>query len=63
MLIVENLLIQRRELLAWELRHHRPDSGISVVTGCRPCGGCRWVVAYTHSYFGSYFSFFFDVSL
>jgi len=62
MLFVEKLLIQRREFLARELRHHGPDSRISVVAGCRSCDGRCWVVAYTHSYFGSYFTFLFDVS-
>lgn len=62
MLLVGNWLIQHRELLAWELRHRHPNSGILMVIGCCPRGGCRWVVAYTHSYFGSYFSFLFDIS-
>ena len=61
MLLVENLLIQYREFLARELRHDHPDPGISVVTGRRPCDGCRWVAAYTRSYFSSYFSFLLDV--
>lgn len=61
-LFLKNWLTRHRNLIAWELRHYRPDSTISVVIDHRPCNGFRWVVACASSHFGSYFSFHLDVS-
>ena len=61
-LFLKNWLTRHRNLIAWELRHYRPDSTIYVVTGCCLYGDCCWVVAHTFSHFGPHFSFSLDVS-
>lgn len=61
-LLLINRLIQNHELLAWELRHYRPDSTFYVVTGYRPRSCGRWLVACASSHFGSRFTFTICVS-
>lgn len=61
-LLVDDRLIRDRNLLAWQLCHHRTDSTNSMLTGSRyHSNRCR-VVTDTSSRFGSYFSFSLDVS-
>jgi hypothetical protein len=59
---LKNRLILNRKLLARELCYYRPNSTVSVVAGPRPRGRGRWLVAYTPSCSGSYFSFVIGVS-
>ena len=61
-ILVNNRLTQYHELLARQLRYYRTDSTISMLTGSRCRGNCRWVVTYTSSHFGPRFSFPIDVS-
>jgi len=56
-LLAKNWFIRHCKLLARELRHHHPDSKTPVVTGSCTRSGCRWLVAYASSHFGSHLSF------